>query len=297
MATAPALAAAWWLLCAMGPYRPATAGSASLGMADAQVASGTAGSALASNPAGMSQVQHGVIEGGFARSGQAGSGAPYVSYVDSTSAWGIAAGIGYAGELGWTTAAPQRHGHDLRMGISAGGQSDTARLLIGASARYLSTAYGGRSVSGWTGDLGATVGLQSFRLGAVVRNGLALDAREAPRRIAVGAAVVGTSLVAELGGSWGVANGEAVHVQDATGQSYRGGLAWQLGQEGLQLRGGYHFDQIVRGDPTRHWVCAGLSWRTTQFAFDLGGAVDAVGAHDLVMSASISLLVPYDVAD
>jgi hypothetical protein len=74
-------------------------------------------------------------------------------------------------------------------------------------------------------------------------------------------------------------------------------LAYQFGEEGLQLRGGYHFDQIVHGDPTRHWVSAGLSWRTTRVAFDLGGAVDAANNHDLQLGASLTLLVPFDSAE
>ncbi len=290
-------AGAWCVLCGMGPYRPAGAGTTSLGTADAQVASGVAGAALYSNPAGMSQVQHSVFEAGFARSGQAGSGAPFVSYVDSTSAWGLAAGVGYASELGWSTDAPNRRGHDVRMGLSMGGQSETSRLLLGASARYLNLSQGSHSVDGWTGDLGVTVGLQSVRLGAVIHNGLALDPREAPRRVAVGAAFVGSQLVAEVSGSWGVANRDVALAGDADGQSYRAGVGYQVGAEGLQLRAGYQFDQIVRGAATHHWVCGGLSWRTTKVGVDLGGGVDAAGDHAAMVSASVVLLVPYEVSE
>lgn len=287
------LGAAWLLLCGMGPYRPAGLGSASLGMADAVMASGVGGAALYANPASMSQVQHGVIEGGFARSGHAGSGTPYATFVDSTSDWGLAAGVGYAGELGWGVDAPKRSGYDVRMGLSAGGQSDSGRLLLGGSARYISVQReGGPLVEGWTGDFGVLVGMQALRLGAVVHNALQLDPREAPRRVGVAAALVSTQLVAEAGGSWGVANRDPVVAGDGTGQSYRAGLAYMVGAEGLQIRAGYQFDQIVSGDPTRHWVCAGLSWRTPTLAFDLGGGLDASNNNDLMVSASVTLLVP-----
>lgn len=285
------------LLCGFGPYRPPGAGAASLGMADAQVASGIGGAALYANPAGMSQVRTTQIDGGFGRSGVAGSGALSVNAVDSMSAWGIAGGVGYTRELGWTTDRP-RQGHDLRMGLSTGGQGENSHFLIGANARWLSIDRGDRgNVSGWTGDVGSIVGLQSLRLGAVLRNALALDAREAPRRVAVGVAVVGSQFVAEAGGDWGVGNRDQPIAGDGSGQSYRAGLAWQFGEEGLQLRGGYHFDQIVHGDPTRHWVSAGLSWRTARVAFDLGGAVDAANDHALQMGATLTMLVPYDVAE
>jgi hypothetical protein len=257
-----------------------------------------AGAALYANPAGMGQVRNTILEAGFARSGQAGSGAPFVNVVDSTSAWGIAAGMGYARETGWTTSAPQRDGHDLRMGISAGGQGENSRFLLGATARWLSIDRGDRGhIGGWTGDLGTIVGLQSVRIGAVLRNGLQLDPREAPRRAAIGVAVVGSQFIAEVGGSWGVGNRTPAMDGDGTGQSYRAGLAYQFGEEGLQLRGGYHFDQIVRGDPTRHWVSAAVAWRTTRVAFDVGGAVDAANHNAMLISASISLLVPYEMTE
>lgn len=264
-------------------------------MGDAQVATGVGSAALYANPAGMSQVQHGVIEAGFARSGQAGSGAPFVSYVDSTSAWGLAAGVGYAKETGATVDAPQRGGQDLRLGMSAGGQSDAGKLMLGASARYLSSDRAGQpAVSGWTADFGTVVGLQDFRIGAVLRNAMALDARQAPRRIATGVGYVGQQFVVEAGGSWGVGNGDSAPADAATGQSYRAGGAYQFGQEGLQLRGGYQFDQIVRGTATHHWVCAGLSWKTTRVGFDFSGAVDAAGDHSAIVSASLTFLIPYE---
>jgi hypothetical protein len=296
-ATVPCWLLLGMALCGFGPYRPPGVGAASLGMADAQVASSVGGAALYANPAGMSQVRTTQIDTGFARSGGAGSGALSVNAVDSMSAWGIAGGIGYTRELGWTTDRP-RDGHDLRIGMSTGGQGENSRFLLGATARWLSIDRADRgNVSGWTGDVGSVVGLQSLRIGAVLRNAWTLDAREAPRRAAVGVAVVGSQFVAEAAGDWGVANRDQPLAGDGVGQSYRAGLAYQFGEEGLQLRGGYHFDQIVHGDPTRHWVSAGLSWRTTRVAFDLGGAVDAANNHDLQLGASLTLLVPFDSAE
>lgn len=287
------LTAAWAALCGFGPYRPAGLGAAALGMGDAVVAAGVGGAALYANPAAMSQVQHGVIEGGFARAGHAGAGAPYASFVDSTSAWGLAAGVGYAGELGWSVDGPRQRGHDVRLGLSTGGQSDNGRLLLGGAARYLSMQRdGGPQVEGWTADFGVLVGMQSLRLGAVVHNALQLDPRQAPRRVGVAASLVTAQLIAEVGGSWGVGNREPEVSGDATGQSYRAGLAYMVGTEGLQLRAGYQFDQIVRSDPTRHWACAGLAWRTPTLSFDLGAALDAANDNDLAVSASVTFLVP-----
>ncbi|MSQ81833.1 MAG: hypothetical protein EXR77_02825 [Myxococcales bacterium] len=289
------LALAWLGLCAFGPWRPAGAGGASLGMADAQVAAGAGAGALYGNPAGMSQVQHGVIEAGFARAGHAASGAPFVSYVDSTSAWGLAAGVGYAKEMGWTASAPVRDGHDLRLGLSVGGQSDAGKLLLGGTARYLAANRGSEAaVSGWTGDIGAIVGMQVFRIGAVLRNVAQLDARIAPRRVGLAVGFIGQQLVGEAGASLGAGNGESLPADSATGPSYRAGLTFQFGQEGLQLRTGYQFDQIVANLPTRHWVCGGLAWRTPKMGFDLSMAVDAVGNHSTMIAASLTFLVPYD---
>lgn len=263
-------------------------------MADAQVATGTGAAALYSNPAGMSQVQHGVVEAGFARAGQAGSGAPFVNYVDSTSAWGIAAGVGYARELGWTASEPRRGGQDLRLGLSAGGQSDAGKLLVGGSARYLDAAQNGASVTGWTGDVGAVIGMQEFRIGAVVRNVVALDARQAPRRVGMAVGYAGQQFVVEGGASLGAGNGDKVPADAATGPTYRAGAVYQFGQEGLQLRAGYQFDAVVANLPTRHWVCGGLAWRTPRMGFDLSAGVDAANDHQLMLAASLTFLMPYD---
>ncbi|MBM4344169.1 MAG: hypothetical protein FJ100_12440 [Deltaproteobacteria bacterium] len=285
--------ATWLLLCGFGPYRPAGLGAGALGMGDAQVATGAGTAALYANPAGMSQVQHGVLEAGFARSGHAGSGAPFAALVDSTSAWGIAAGVGYAHELGWTTEAPHRSGSDLRLGLSVGGQSDAGKLLIGGSGRRLSALRPGASeVSGWTGDVGAILGMQQFRVGAVVHNVSALDAREAPRRVGMAVGFVGQQFIAEAAASLGAGNGDTLPADAATGPAYRVGSTVQVGPEGLQLRAGYQFDNIVANLATKHWICAGLAWRTPRLGFDVALAVDGANDHRAMVSASLTVLIP-----
>ncbi len=288
-----ALYGLWLLLCGFGPYRPAAMGAASLGMGDAQVATGAGTAALYANPAGMSQVQHGVLETGFGRAGHAGSGAPFATLVDSTSAWGIAAGVGYAQELGWTADAPTRSGNDLRLGLSVGGQSDAGKLLIGGSARRLSASRAGvPDVSGWTGDVGAILGMQQFRVGAVVHNIAALDAREAPRRVGMAVGFVGQQFVAEGGASLGAGNGDTLPADAASGPAYRVGTTVQVGPEGLQLRAGYQFDNVVANQATRHWICAGLAWRTQRLGFDVALAVDGANDHRTMVSASLTVLIP-----
>lgn len=288
-----ALLGLWLLLCGFGPYRPAGMGAASLGMGDAQVATGAGTAALYANPAGMSQVQHGVLETGFGRAGQAGSGAPFATLVDSTSAWGIAAGVGYAHELGWTAAGPARSGNDLRLGLAVGGQSDAGKLLIGGSARRLSASRAGvPDVAGWTGDVGAILGMQQFRVGAVVHNVSALDAREAPRRVGMAVGFVGQQFIAEAGASLGAGNGDALPADASTGPAYRAGGTLQVGPEGLQLRGGYQFDNIVANQATRHWICAGLAWRTPRLGFDVALAFDGANDHHTMVSASLTVLIP-----
>lgn len=287
------------LLCGFGPERPAAAGSASLAMADATVASGAGTAALYSNPAGMSQAQQGVMEGGFARSGPRGAGGFYSSYVDSTSAWGLAAGVGWEQRTRWASADnADRQGQDVRVGLSVGSQGDAGRLLFGVSGRWLdvrhTTAGKTRTVTGWTGDVGATVGLQHVRIGAVLRNALALDPIEAPRRLATGVALVGARGVLEVDGSWGLV-GDKAPAASSDGASYRVGGALQFADEGgLQLRAGYQYDAVVPRQPDRHWICGGLSWRSTQVSVDTGVALDAANGWPLQFSASLTWLVPYD---
>ncbi len=288
----------WTLLCGFGAERPAAAGSASLAMADATVASGMGTAALYGNPAGMSQAQQGVIEGGFARSGPKGGGGFYGTYVDSTSSWGLAAGVGWEQRTAWASGDGQpRFGQDVRAGLSVGGQSDAGKLLFGVSGRWLdvtSQATGSkRSVTGWTGDVGATVGLQHIRIGAVLRNALQIDDVEAPRRLATGIALVGERGVLEVDGSWGLL-GDKAPAAAGDGPSYRVGGALQFAEEGLQLRGGYVYDNIIPASPQRHWISGGLSWRTTQASIDTGVSVDVANGYPVQFSASLTWLVPYD---
>lgn len=290
------LLASWALLAGFGPYRPSAAGSAALGLADSQVASGTGSAALYANPAGMSQVRQGIIELGYARDPNAGADGLFATYVDSTSEWGIAMGVGYTHLVGWSFDQPRRDGYDLRLGASLGSQSESGAFLFGGSARKVDaggTGKGGRRASGWTGDAGMTFGTGNLRVGAVVQNITQLDPLEAPRRLATGVAYVSERVMVELDGSWGLV-GDTKGEPSAGGQAYRLGAGFVPTEEGLQLRVGYAFDDMRSDVATRHWLAGGLGWRTTRVTLDAGVQIDVGGSQEVVVGASLGLVLPYD---
>lgn len=292
------------VLVGFGPYRPAGLGSAALGQADAVTAGGTGVQALYANPAAMAQVPQHTIEAGFARNGQAGSDTGYLATVDATSGWGLAGGVGVAHDADWTFDAPLRKGTDVRAGLAVGVNNEGGRLMLGATARWLSldtrAPLVARTVSGWTGDLGVDVAAGNLRLGAVLRNAFTLDAAEAPRRVAFGAGYAVEHALLELDGSWGVQNEKAAAnlpagVAATTGQVYRAGGSYQFGEEGLQLRAGYAFDQAQIGHATRHLASAGLGWHTTKVALDASFAMNVAKPEEFLVALGLTFVVPYDV--
>ncbi len=294
------LAAPWAM--GFGPYRPAGMGSSALGLGDAVTAGGTGVQALYANPAAMAQVPQHTIEAGYSRNGQAGADSIYAATVDATSSWGLAGGVGVSHDVNWSFDAPRREATDLRGGLAVGVNNDSGRLMLGASARYLSVdaraPLGKHNVAGWTGDLGIDVALSGLRLGAVLRNGLKLDAAEAPRRVALGVGYVAEHVLVEADGSWGVRNDATVLPAGAvatTGQAYRLGGGYQFGEEGPQVRAGYVFDQTEVAHATRHMVSAGLGWHTTKVAIDASMAINAARPSEFVIAAGLTFVVPYDV--
>jgi len=285
-----------------GPYRPAGMGSAALGMGDAVTAAGTGVQALYANPAAMAQIPQHTIEVGFSRNGQAGADSVYAATVDATSGWGLTGGVGVAHDVNWTLDAGRREATDLRGGLAVGVNNDSGRLMLGASSRYLSidthAPLTKRHVAGWTGDLGIDVALNGLRLGAVLRNGLKLDAAEAPRRVALGVGYVNEHVLVEADGSWGVRNDTSALPQGVaamTGQAYRLGGSYQFGQEGAQVRAGYVFDQTELAAATRHMVSAGLGWHTITVAIDLSMAINVARPSEFLIAAGLTFVVPYDV--
>jgi hypothetical protein len=278
---------AWPCLVGFGPWRAAGLGTAALGAGDAVVAAGAGGAALHGNPAAMAQVKQYTLEGSFLRDPAGGATALSGSAVDATSQSGIAGGVGYTSIYDWTLDQPKRTGSDLRGGLALGLDSEAGRLLFGATARYLdlatTTAGKARTLTGWTGDLGAAVAVGLFRFGVAWRNVLELDATEAPGRIATGVAMVDPRWLLEADGSWGLDAG--------SGQTYRVGGALQFADEGPGLRLGYTLDETVASAGTRHWVTGGLAWRTTRIGLELGCAYDTTRG-DLVLGASLLLQVP-----
>jgi len=273
------------LLTAFGPYRSEGLGAHALGMADAVVASSSGTAALYANPAGMGSLKQQVIQGGFVRNPLQGSSALHVASVDSTSEWGLAAGVGYVYDTNWMLDHPLRTGNDLRLGLAAGTASDAGRLQIGIAARRMDIHFKGRGLTGWTGDAGAAAAFGPLRLGAVWRNAMRLDAKETPRRIATGVALVGDQMLVEADGSW---NGDA-----HSGPIYRAGAAYQFGAEqGVQLRAGYVWDQGTSGR-FAHFATGGLSYRTPSMGIDVSAGV---GLRDPEVQAAIGFvwLMPYD---
>lgn len=284
------------LLSGFGAVRPSPLGVNSLGMADAQVATGVGTTALYANPAGMAQVRLNTLDMGTTR--EAGRTSLHVTSVDNTSDWGLAAGVGYSYDTDWTQDAPVRSGHDFRAGVAFGFQSDSGRLLFGGTGGYtnfdsIHPGTAGTPVageSGWSGDLGLAVGMSAARLGVVLRNAFQVDPVSTPRRIATGIGIVTGKFLAEAGGSWG---------SDAnSGAIYRAGAAFQLGDEGVQLRAGWRWHEAgsASGSARGHAVTGGLSWRTTAFSLDGSVAVEDVGRESRVVGGvGLTFVLPYDV--
>ncbi|MSP91164.1 MAG: hypothetical protein EXR79_05080 [Myxococcales bacterium] len=258
-------AVAFVLLSGFGPWRPGGAGTAGLGAADAAVAAGAGAAGLYANPATIAQVRQYTVETGFVHDPGARTTSLALAGVDATSAWGLAGGVGYTKLVDWTQDAAARTGKDWRGALALGLDSEAGRLMFGVAARQMDLDIAGPPkgrVDGWTGDLGAAVALGGLRFGVVWRNGLALDAQEAPERIATGAGYVDDRFLIEADGSWGL---------DAnSGPIYRIGGAVQFGHEGPGIRAGYIHDQVVAGRGRQRHVTGGLGWRSVKVGIDAG---------------------------
>lgn len=279
------------VLTGFGPVRPPAAGFASLGSADALAAAGSGAAALYANPASMIQLRQNTIEFGVTRAPLDGRTPLYVTSVDATSGWGIAGGIGYSYDTDWTLSKGTRGGTDLRLGLAAAMEGDSARVMVGASARRMDTTTedpsgNRRDVAGWTGDAGVTIALGGLRLAGVVRNGLELDPVEAPRRVVAGIALVQQTFLIEGDGSWGL--------EDGAQPAVRVGAAWQPSDEGLQLRAGYAFDDADASRRSRHWVTAGLAWNTASIGLGAAAAFDVEQAQDFTATVGFVWQVPFD---
>jgi predicted porin len=145
--------------------------------------------------------------------------------------------------------------------------------------------------------VGVDLAAGPLRLGAALRNALQLDAAEAPRRVAVGAGYAAEHVLIELDGSWGVQNDTAklpTGVAATSGQVYRMGAGYQFGEEGLQVRGGYAFDQAELGHAARHLASTGLGWHTTKVAIDASFAINVAAPEEFLLAVGLTFIVPYD---
>lgn len=283
MLTLPAL----W---GFGGHRPGTLSAVGMGMGDATIAAGSGTVALVSNPAGLAHVRQHAMEFGFNREPLNRTSSFYVAQADSTSPSGIAAGLSYGYHNGASVAGISRGGSDFRAGAALGLGGSSGRLYIGGSARWLSLDFEQegqetRKVTGWTGDVGATLALAGkVRLGAVWRNVVVLDGAETPGRLAAGAAVVFDSFMFSGEGSWAV---------DTGGDAWRGGAAILLG-ETLQVRAGYSWDENRSKDGTpvqnAHF---GLGWRHEAVVMDGAVAVDIDDPSTLIFGFSMTFQLPY----
>lgn len=283
-----ALAATAVFCVGFGPYRPAGAGAIALGQADAVVATGTGVTALYANPANMAVVKRQSFDGGLSRDPQAGTSSVFVGGIDATSPWGLAAGVGYSYDMNWTVDSPQRHLHDLRFGLAAATESDAGKLMIGVSGRYLTGVdyVSGLAVEGFGVDVGTGAAISGFRAGLVLRNAMRADFAQTPRRLAAGIGWAGEHFLID---------GETSQGLDSfSGPAYRLGLAVQPMEEGLQIRGGYAFDQTVIGHPTRHFAALGLSWRTPKYSADFSAAMNVMNVSETIIGLNFGFMVPPD---
>ena len=278
-----------WLACsAFGPYRPTGLGALSLGQADAVVATGMGVTALYANPANMAVGKRQTFDASVARDPQAGTSTGFIGGVDGTSSWGLSAGVGYAYDLNWGMESAKRANQDLRFGAAIGSDSDAGRLMLGVSGRYLTGQDLVRNVAfdGWGMDLGAAAVLGHFRAGVAIRNVVRVDNSETPRRVAGGVGWSNEHFLFDAEGAWAT---------DAlSGTAYRIGVAIQPGEEGLQIRTGYAFDQTVPQDATRHFVALGLSWRSPRYSIDLSGAMNVVRVGETIVGLTLGYTMPQD---
>jgi hypothetical protein len=221
----------------------------------------------------------------------------HAGVVDASSAWGLAAGIAYTRDLDWTFDPALRQGQNVRGGLALGINNEAGRLAVGASARWLSLDVpgpsGSRHLSGWTGDVGVAAAIRQARLGATLRHVVSPDAAETPRRVAVAIGWTETSFLVEANASWGLKQPEpAAGTVAATGPVYRGGIGYQVGGEGLQIRAGFAHDASRVARPPWEMVCAGLGWHTTSWALDASVSADAKGSGTWQTALTLSWAVP-----
>lgn len=277
------------LLCGFGPERAATVGTASLGRADANVATGTNIEALASNPAGVKRGKGQAFELGFMRNPLVGSNNFYLASADSSSPAGIAAGtsLGYAaGDLAgggtFTTT-------EWRTGIAVGAQSDVAGLMIGASARRMALTLspkGGKDIecAGWTGDVGMALDLAGgVMLGVTLRNVLDIEGIDTTRRIAGGLGYGGKKFVIEAAGSWQL-NGDM--------PVYRAGLMIPLGDVAA-LRAGFVHDEFIGVLKARQTATLGGSVMLGRTRLDAGAEMNIADASEIRFGFALVYFMPY----
>ncbi len=289
VARAVVACALWGLLCGFGPERPTSMGPASLGRADATVASGTHIEAFASNPACVKRGKGQAFELGYVRNPLTSSNNFYVASADASSPYGVAGGFSFAYESGKLAGVGDFTSTDLRVAFGVAARSDVASMSLGASARKMGLtlnpgAGSEETLGGWTGDAGLIIDLVGgVTVGATIRNVLDVDGVKASRRIAGAVAYGSTKLIVETTGSWSL-NGDAA--------VYRAGLTIPVGDI-VALRGGYVHDNFIGVSTPRQSVTLGGSILFDRARLDAGGEMNLADTSEVRFGVSIVYFVSH----
>lgn len=282
-------ALAWLLFCGFGPERPISMGAASLGRADATVASGINIESLASNPANVKRGKGQAFEVGFLRDPATKSNNFFVSSADNSSPLGLSGGFSLAYESGELANGDKFTTSDTRLVFGAGARSDVAGIRIGAALRKMNltlkpSAGKEQEFGGWTGDAGLAIDLTGgLMLGAVLRNVLDLEGVDTTRRLAGAIAYGGSKFVIEAAGSWMV---------DGDLPIYRFGVMIPLGDL-VAVRGGFVHDSFIGTTTARQTATAGASVVFGRARFDAGAEMNIADASDLRFGFSLVYFMPF----
>ena len=284
-----ASACALLVLTGFGPERSPSASVASIGRADANVASGLHIEALGSNPASVKRGKGQAFELGYLRDPWDEGNNFYISSADNSSPLGLAGGFQMGYEAGKRSNGDKFSLADYRITLGAGARSDVAGIMIGASGRRISlteTPTGGKEVekSGWTGDAGLAIDLAGgVMLGVTIRNVLDIEGIDAARRIAAGVAYGSKRLILEGTGSWAL---------DGEQPIYRAGLMVPLGDV-ASVRAGYVHDSFAGLKEARQTVTLGASVVLGRVRLDAGGELNVGEPSEVRFGFSMVYSMPY----
>ena len=241
----------------------------SLGMADAQVASGIATSAMFLNPAGIALGQVFHTEGWWGYSVNLERHVAGVAATDSTTP--VAGGLGFT--YTYTGAeAEQNNFYDLRTGIA---MMFADMISLGLNLKYMRADYSEGTDSGhgalndFSLDAGALFTYDRFFVGVAGTNVTNLDHPLAPLTLVVGGGLRLGPTRFEFDATLDWSSYDEVQ---AMGQKYAVGGEILIA-ESYVIRAGYRYETV----PDVHGIAAGIGYVSSAVALDFGFQQDLSG--------------------